>query len=183
MLDSTVIQGVRPTAGAAPGRVVGPPDIPWLAEAERMMRTAPAELSGRRDLLHRLGRMNRRTPWTVPWCGLLVAHCLRVAMPGVAVPALPARARPWKAWGVPVRPQLGAVMVFWHYHPRLPFGHAAFYWAEDEEAYHVLGGNQDHRVCVRRYPKSRLVTARWPEGLRPPGLHRSAPPEAARPFR
>ena len=144
-----------------------------------MMEADPAHLEGRRELLHRLGRMNRRAPWTVPWCGLFVAHCLRAAMPEAPLPALPLRARPWKRWGEPASPQLGALMLFWHYHPASPFGHVAFYWAEDEGAYHVLGGNQGHRVCVRRYPKARFVTARWPEGVPQPGLRRRAPPAAA----
>ena len=171
-----------PLAHVATARA-DPAAIPWLAEAHRMMVAGPAELRGRRELLHRLGRMNRRTPWTVPWCGLFVEHCLRTALPGTGTPFLPARARPWRRWGEPCRPQLGAVMLFWHYHPALPFGHAAFYWAEDRDAYHVLGGNQGHRVCVQRYPKSRLVTARWPEGVPRPGLTRLAPPDAARPFK
>ena len=144
-----------------------------------MMAAGPGELSGRQELLHRLGRFNRRVPWTVPWCGLFVAHCLRVAMPRIEIPRLPMRARPWRRWGVETRPQLGALMLFWHYDPRLPFGHVAFYWAEDRDAYHVLGGNQGHRVCVQRYPKDRFVTARWPEGVAQPGMRRLASPDVA----
>ena len=147
-----------------------------------MMAEGSGGVGGRRELLHALGRMNRRAPWTVPWCGLFVAHCLRTAMPEVALPALPLRARPWKRWGAPAEPQLGALMLFWHYHPASPFGHVAFYWAEDGDAFHVLGGNQGHRVCVQRYPKARFVAARWPEGVSQPRTRRAAPPEAARPF-
>ncbi len=157
--------------------------IPWLVEARRMMGEGHGGRGGRRALLHGLGRMNRRAPWTVPWCGLFVAHCLRATMPEAPLPALPLRARPWKRWGEPASPQLGALMLFWHYHPASPFGHVAFYWAEDRDAFHVLGGNQRHRVCVQRYPKERFVVARWPEGVAQPRARRLASPEAARPFR
>lgn len=174
-----------PTDPAPP---IGPPaeaDLaatPWLAEAHRTMVEDRAGLGDEGQRLHLLGRLNRLTPWTVPWCGLFVAHCLHAALPDAALPAWPARARPWRRWGEETAPRLGAVMVFWHYHPALPFGHVAFYWAEDRDAFHVLGGNQRHRVCVQRYPKSRLVTARWPPGVPQAGARRSEPREAALPF-
>ena len=92
------------------------------------------------------------------------------------------RARPWQSWGREAAPQFGAVMCIWHYHPALPFGHVAFLWVEDADAWHVLGGNQRHQVSIQRYPKRRLVTARWPEGVPEPHLRRAEPPEAAMPF-
>lgn len=170
-------------AADAPPRPIKPTAIPWLAEGRRMMAADHPGLHDGRERLHLLRRLNRLTPWTVPWCGLFVAHCLRTALPELDLPPLAARARPWKRWGEETRPQIGAVMLFWHYHPALPFGHVAFYWAEDRDAYHVLGGNQQDRICVQRYPKARFVTARWPAGVPQPGLTRSEPPDAARPFR
>lgn len=176
MLDATG------ALAAAPAFRADSPEVPWLAEAHRMMEAGPSGLRDRRDLLHLLGRVNRRTPWTIPWCGLFVAHCLRTAYPAMPLPSLPARARPWRRWGREADPQIGALMLFWHYHPALPFGHVAFYWGEDHDAYHVLGGNQGHRVCVQRYPKERFVTARWPEGVPQNGVTRPRPEGAARPF-
>ena len=172
-LDAPARPAASPELGAA--------GLPWLAEARRMMMAGPDGLQGRRALLHLLGRMNRRAPWTVPWCGLFVEHCLRETLPGIETPFLPARARPWRRWGEETEPQLGALMHFWHYHPAAGLGHVAFYWAEDRDAYHVLGGNQGHRVCVQRYPKSRLVTARWPRGFPQPGVVRTRPKGAAPP--
>lgn len=172
-------------AATAPDTAAPPPEaagLPWLVEAHRMMVAGHAGLQGRRELLHLLGRLNSHAPWTVPWCGLFVDHCLRTGLPGVRTPFLPARARPWRRWGVEVEPQMGALMHLWHYHPALPLGHVAFYWAEDEEAYHVLGGNQGHRVCVQRYPKDRLRGARWPAGVPQRGVRRREPAEAALPF-
>lgn len=37
-----------------------------------------------------------------------------------------------------------------------------FYWAEDDDAYHVLGGNQSNSVNITRIAKDRLLSARWP---------------------
>lgn len=165
-------------------RGLAPPGTPpWLAEALRVMERDAPGLSDPGGPLKLIGRINARAPFTLPWCGLFAAHCLRETVPGVELPALPARARPWRRWGEAVAPQLGALMVFWHYHPALPFGHAAFYWAEDERHYHVIGGNQRHRVCVLRYPRARLITARWPEGIARSGVARATSPDAAPPFR
>ena len=49
---------------------------------------------------------------------------------------------------MPATPQLGAVMVFWRRSPDSGLGHVAFYFAEDERTYHVLGGNQSNMVSV-----------------------------------
>ena len=135
-----------------------------------------------RDGVRRVGWLDRHVPLSIPWCGVFVAHCLRSALPDVPLPPRHARARPWEDWGQPVEPQVGAVVVFWHYHRRLPFGHVAFYRAEDDAAFHVLGGNQKDRILVQRYPKVRLVACRWPAGVDPPGAIRRAAPGEAVPF-
>jgi uncharacterized protein (TIGR02594 family) len=160
---------------------------PWLSEARHLQQVgAEAEEphpSPERRIFRAIYLLNRVTPIRLPWCGLFVAHCLRRGQPGFAPPRRHARARPWLDWGEDCAPQLGAVMVFWHYHRRGPFGHVAFYVAEDDDAFHVLGGNQMNRICVMRYPKTRLLGCRWPEGTRQTGHRLTAPPEHARPFR
>ncbi|GGI84228.1 hypothetical protein GCM10007973_20940 [Polymorphobacter multimanifer] len=50
---------------------------------------------------------------STPWCGLFVAHCLRVALPEEKLPAAPLVARRWSRFGVECDPQPGAVLVFW----------------------------------------------------------------------
>lgn len=109
----------------------------------------------------------------IPGCGAFVGHCLRTALPGVALPPVHARARPWESWGQPAPVQIGAVLVFWRLHPRAPFGHVGFYWAEDAEAFHVLGGNHRDGIAVERHPKARLTACRWPEGHPQSGLRRN----------
>ena len=42
-------------------------------------------------------------------------------------------------------------------------GHVGLYIGEDDTAFHVLGGNQDDKVCIKRILKSRLYTVRRPQ--------------------
>ena len=153
-----------------------------MAEAERLLRAQTPRGLSRRDRLRWIGWVDRRLPLSLPWCGLFVAHCLRVAIPDVPVPPVRVRARPWEGWGEPCAPQIGAIMVFWHYHPRAPLGHVGFYWAEDREAFHILGGNQRDRVLIQRYPKDRLTACRWPAGRAQTRLRRYLAEEQAAPF-
>ncbi|HJQ39362.1 MAG TPA: TIGR02594 family protein [Thermoanaerobaculia bacterium] len=106
------------------------------------------------------------------WCGLFMALCCKRS--GYAVPRTPLWALSWKSWGTAVKaPMLADVLVFWRkvIDPRsrktMLHGHVGQYVGEDRRAYHVLGGNQDNRVCVKRIARSRLVAARrcrWLEG-------------------
>ncbi len=154
-----------------------------MGEAERLL-DGPDDPDGTGvgDRVRAVGWLDRHSPISVPWCGIFVAHCLRTALPDVPLPPMYARARPWKSWGEPAEPQVGAVLVFWHYHQKSPFGHVAFYRAEDDAAFHVLGGNQKDRILVQRYPKVRLVACRWPAGVERSGMTRRASPSEAEPF-
>ena len=53
-------------------------------------------------------------------------------------------------------------------------GHVALYWAEDEDHYHILGGNQSDAVSITKIAKSRFLGARWPALVMPLGLTRQA---------
>ena len=157
--------------------------MPWMHEALYLLEgRSRIGLTSERQLLQLLSWVDQRMPLGVPWCGLFVGHCLRMAMPNCPLPRFHMRGRPWLDWGEPAQPQLGAVMVFWHYHPKTPFGHVAFYWSEDAESYHVLGGNQRDRITIQRYPRERHLGTRWPTGLAQPRISRREPPEAALPF-
>lgn len=52
----------------------------------------------------------------------------------------------------------GAVLIF----ERGPGGLVGFAVGQDDNAIHVLGGNQSNAVPVARVAKSRLPGARWP---------------------
>lgn len=105
----------------------------------------------------------------VPWCGLFVGHCIGSTLTHEPLPANVLGARQWLKFGVRLDggPRLGAVLVFWRGSPGGWQGHVGFYVAEDDHAYHVLGGNQTDMVRVSRVAKDRLIDggARWPASV------------------
>lgn len=106
----------------------------------------------------------------VPWCGLFAALVVRRA--GYEAPKHPLWALNWKGFGGPAyQPLLGCVLVFL----RDGGGHVGFYIAEDQQAYHVLGGNTSDQVKIARIDKKRLVGVREP-------LYRIGRPASAKPY-
>lgn len=100
---------------------------------------------------------NYYTKDEIPWCGLFVAHCFE--QHGIAIPKNPLSALEYSKTGESLdEPSYGAVMVF----TRKGGGHVGFYIGEDEDAYHILGGNQSDMVNVTRIAKNRLSAIRWP---------------------
>ena len=94
----------------------------------------------------------------IPWCGLFIAYCCKMA--GLDVIDKPLWALSWSNWGLPVsEPMLGDVLTF----KRDGGGHVGIYVGEDVTHYHVLGGNQGNAVSVSRIAKSRLYKARRTE--------------------
>jgi uncharacterized protein (TIGR02594 family) len=98
----------------------------------------------------------------IPWCGLFVAHCVGSTLPAEVLPRSPLMARGWKSCGRQTSPRLGAIMVFWRGSKEGSLGHVGLYAGEDQQAYHILGGNQSDSVSVARISKRRLLEARWP---------------------
>lgn len=91
----------------------------------------------------------------VPWCGLFMAVVAKRA--GKPIPDGPLWALNWGAYGVKAfQPALGDVLTF----IRPGGGHVGLYIAEDQTAYHVLGGNQADSVSITRITKTRMRAAR-----------------------
>jgi uncharacterized protein (TIGR02594 family) len=168
-------EGARRTS---PDRAV-PPDLPWLAEAQRLrgLREAPGAADNPviMDWAADLGVTYPDDE--TPWCGLFVAHCMRTGLPEADLPANVLGARAWLRFGETAKPQFGAVLVFWRGSPGGWQGHVGFYWAEDDACFHVLGGNQSNAVTVTRIERRRLLGARWPNGVRAEGIVRRASPK------
>lgn len=97
-------------------------------------------------------------PAKIPWCGDFVETCIALTLPDEILPRKPYWARSWDGFGVPCKPQRGAILVF----TRGKGGHVGFYMREDKTAYHVLGGNQSNAVTITRVAKKRCIGVRWP---------------------
>lgn len=92
---------------------------------------------------------------SIPWCGLFMAVVAKRA--GKGVPKDPLWALNWGTFGTKVdKPMLGDVITF----IRNGGGHVGIYVAEDNECYHVLGGNQSDMVCITRILKARAYAFR-----------------------
>ena len=140
---------------------------PWYDEAERLMWTREAPGSANNPVimdwaddldLHYTGD-------DVPWCGLFVAHCLRIGAPHDAQPDNVLGARNWQSFGRKSEPQMGAILVFWRGSRTGWKGHVGFYAGEDNAAFHVLGGNQSNAVTITRISKDRLLACRMPKSF------------------
>lgn len=110
-----------------------------------------------------LGLHDVYTADEIPWCGLFVGVAMKRA--GREPVKDPLWALNWSKFGVAVStPMLGDVLTF----KRNGGGHVGLYIGEDDTAYHVLGGNQDNAVCIKRIAKSRLYAARRPQYINQP---------------
>ena len=101
----------------------------------------------------------RREYWadSVPWCGLFTDFCL--VKNGFPDCTSPLWARSWAKYGVALsRPVWGSIMTF----VRNGGGHVGFLVGEDDNYYHILGGNQQNAVNVARRSKSLCIGWRWP---------------------
>jgi len=95
----------------------------------------------------------------IPWCGLFIAHLM--VENGIKVTIKnPLSAKAWNEFGFECSPQLGAIMIF----TRKGGGHVGLYVGEDQDYYHILGGNQKNSVNVTKVARSRFMGARWPRG-------------------
>ncbi len=145
--------------------------MPWLLEAQRAIGVTEQTGPGSNPLIIGWARRLRidYASDEIPWCGLFVAHCIGLTLPGEVMPGNPLGARTWSRFGAACAlPQPGAVMTFWRGSPGGWQGHVGFYIGEDASAFHILGGNQGNAVNVRRFARSRFLTARWPATAPPP---------------
>jgi uncharacterized protein (TIGR02594 family) len=89
----------------------------------------------------------------IPWCGLFVAHVVKLS--GFEVVKNPLWARNWAKFGTKQKvAMLGDVLTF----VRNGGGHVGFYVGENKDSYFVLGGNQSNRVNIAEIAKSRCIS-------------------------
>ncbi|MBM7036765.1 NlpC/P60 family protein [Vibrio ulleungensis] len=139
--------------------------LPWLHCAHHLIGTQEVSGTGSNPTIMQWANYQQMPYYTdddIPWCGLFVAHCVSSQLTNEPLPSMPLRARAWRTFGQQCTPQLGAIMVFWRESIESNKGHVGFYWSEDDDTYHILGGNQSNSVTVAKLAKSRLLCARWP---------------------
>lgn len=143
-------------------------DTPWMAEALSVQGLHEARDHAELSAWLRSDGETVGDPRNIPWCGDFVETAISLTIPDEILPTNPYLAASWATkFGVHCEPQYGAVMSFWRGSPTSWKGHVAFYVAEDDEAYHVLGGNQRNTVSITRIGKGRLRPngSRWPQSL------------------
>lgn len=93
------------------------------------------------------------------WCALAFSAMSKRA----GYPILPGfdamRAKEQVKWGLPVKKgceKLGDALIF----ARTGGGHVGLYVGEDEDAFHVIGGNQNNSLGFTRILKVRCIAAR-----------------------
>ena len=138
-------------------------NLPWIQSAIDLINTR--EIPGSRSNPTIMEWAKNLGGWIknfyknddIPWCGLFVAHCLQDNNIHINIQN-PLSARAWGEFGLKTTPRYGAIMVF----SRTGGGHVGFYVSEDDETYHILGGNQSNSVNITRVAKNRFLECRWP---------------------
>ena len=90
-----------------------------------------------------------------PWCSAFVNWVMqRAGFKGTRS----AMARSWEDWGKEEL-RVGAIAVF----KRLGGGHVGFVTDWNSGSIKILGGNQSDAVNEKWFPRSNLLTTRWPK--------------------
>ncbi len=122
------------------------------------------EIVGKRDnpevlkYFDALGYKGSKLKDETAWCSAFVNWCCKEA-------GLPysgkLTARSWLKVGMQVKkPKIGDIVIFWRESRQSWKGHVGFFIRETKNYIYVLGGNQSNKVCIKPYPKYRLLEYR-----------------------
>ena len=152
----------------------------WLAIAEQELKAwEDGKLKqnsgeGKRRVLDYFKATDLQTDKVLSWCGAFVAHCLKTSGDPAAGSIIKGAswAANWKTWadtklflraednsadGIPK----GAVVLLEPLVPKAS-GHVGFFHSLKEgNKIVLLGGNQSGKVCLRAFPRGKLVAIRW----------------------
>lgn len=144
-------------------------NAPWFSVARHFLGLA--EVSGSTDNpkiveMFRVSGHPEIDDDETAWCAAFVGACLRLS--GYKG-SNSLGARSYQRFGQDLgnQPRKGCIVVFTRGNPKAATGHVAFFDHEDNDEVFVLGGNQSDKVCISRYPKSRLLAYRWPVEIAP----------------
>ncbi|HEY6633792.1 MAG TPA: cell wall hydrolase [Rhizobiaceae bacterium] len=152
----------------------------WLEAAEKELKAwEEGKLKqnsgeGKGRVLDYFKATDLRTDKVLSWCGAFVAHCLKEAGEPAAASIIKGAswAANWKGWGdtklflrtgagaADGIPQ-GAIVLLEPLVPKAS-GHVGFFHSLKEgNRIVLLGGNQSGKVCLRAFPRGKLVAIRW----------------------
>lgn len=91
----------------------------------------------------------------IPWCAAFVGSMLKKC--GFKYSSK-LTARDYLKVGKSVdNPAMGDIVIFWRDSLESWKGHVGIFIAESEHVVYVLGGNQDNTVCIKPYPRNRVI--------------------------
>ena len=111
------------------------------------------------QFFHELGYKNIKDDET-SWCAAFLNYCLKKSGHNYMNSLI---AKDWLKYGVETKnPQPGDVIVFWREKRSGWKGHVAFFIKEDKTngLIYAYGGNQEGRVCLKKFPKNQVVSYR-----------------------
>ncbi len=134
---------------------------PWLKIAFEEMDTCEVTGPGANPKIvgyHSITTL-KATSDEVPWCASFVGWCLEK---GGIKSTKSAAARSYEDWGIAIaKPVEGCIVILSRgADPRNR--HVGFYVEETDRTVAILGGNQDNRVKIAPFNKSRVIGYRWP---------------------
>ena len=170
-VDGIVGPRTRAALGLTDAPVEVPAWLPWMREAYRLLGTRETRGRGNTAAIMAWAEgleLSQYTGDDIPWCGLFVAHCLRVGLP--QEPQLgkwdTLRARAYERSGLEVIGkvdprdggfigdwQFGDICTFWRISPGSGSGHVGFVVGETPTHWLVLGGNQSDSVSIAKLAK------------------------------
>lgn len=144
----------------------------WLSEARRLVGVTEVPGSGNNPTIMKWAKdLDQWYPGDdTAWCGLFVAHCMKVGAPDEAQNFNRLGARAWKDYGEDLSimsiPPLGAVCRLWRTHPTKSWhGHVFLVTGYSEDAVRGIGGNQSDTTSESWFPKSRVLGYNIPTGF------------------
>ncbi len=111
------------------------------------------------QFFHELGYKNIKDDET-SWCAAFLNYCLKKSGHNYMNSLI---AKDWLKYGIETKnPQPGDVIVFWREKRSGWQGHVAFFIKEDKTngMIYAYGGNQEGRVCLKKFPKNQVVSYR-----------------------
>ncbi|MBA3352220.1 MAG: TIGR02594 family protein [Blastocatellia bacterium] len=142
---------------------------PWIVEAKRHigLKEGPGNKNNP-ILLDWANNLDISYPSDdIAWCGLFVAHCMKVGAPLDPQDFNRLGARAWGAYGRSSPAIFGAVVTFWRVSRNGWQGHVGILVGEDETAWQIIGGNQSDSVSLIRMAKDRALDFRFPKSVAP----------------